>query len=176
MVHGDTGYRGTARWCETTGVVWMLGMQPGKRCLPAPGSAEAVAERAKASVRAKVEQPFRVIKRQFGHVKVRYRGAGKELLATGDAVRALEPLDGTVHAAGGVGRRMPASAPDATHPGQEGLREAGSRMKTGLDEPYGQRFPVTCLARDPIRALRSLSLGFHGRGTARSRRWQPSPA
>ena len=72
MVHRDTGYRGTARWCETTGVVWMLGMQPGKRCLP--GSAEAVAERAKASVRAKVEHPFRVIKRQVGHVKVRYRG------------------------------------------------------------------------------------------------------
>jgi len=48
-------------------------MQPGKRCLPAPGSAEAVAERAKASVRANVEYPFRVVKRQVGHVKVRYR-------------------------------------------------------------------------------------------------------
>ena len=73
MVHGDTGYRDIARWCETTGVVWMLGMQPGKRGLPAPGPAEAVAERAKASVRANVEHPFRVIKRQVGHVKVRYR-------------------------------------------------------------------------------------------------------
>jgi len=28
-------------------------------------------------VRAKVEHPFRVIKRQFGHVKVRYRGLAK---------------------------------------------------------------------------------------------------
>jgi len=28
-------------------------------------------------VRAKVEHPFRVIKRQFGHVKVRYRGLRK---------------------------------------------------------------------------------------------------
>ena len=73
VVHGDTGCWGTARWCEMTGVVWMLGMQPGMRCLPAPGSAEAVAERAKASVRANVEHPFRVIKRQVGHVKVRYR-------------------------------------------------------------------------------------------------------
>ena len=34
-------------------------------------------ERLKASVRAKVEHPFRVIKRQFGHVKVRYRGLMK---------------------------------------------------------------------------------------------------
>jgi len=30
-----------------------------------------------AKVRAKVEHPFRVIKRQFGHVKVRYRGLAK---------------------------------------------------------------------------------------------------
>ncbi|MFM9928444.1 transposase, partial [Variovorax sp. H27-G14] len=34
-------------------------------------------EKLKASVRAKVEHPFRVIKRQFGHVKVRYRGMRK---------------------------------------------------------------------------------------------------
>ena len=34
-------------------------------------------ERLKASIRAKVEHPFRVIKRQFGHVKVRYRGLAK---------------------------------------------------------------------------------------------------
>src|SRR5690606_3324226 len=31
-------------------------------------------ERTKASIRAKVEHPFRVIKQQFGYVKVRYRG------------------------------------------------------------------------------------------------------
>ncbi len=34
-------------------------------------------EHVKASIRAKVEHPFRVIKRQFGHVKVRYRGLAK---------------------------------------------------------------------------------------------------
>ena len=34
-------------------------------------------ERLKARIRAKVEHPFRVIKRQFGHVKVRYRGLMK---------------------------------------------------------------------------------------------------
>lgn len=34
-------------------------------------------ERTKACIRAKVEHPFRVIKRQFGHVKVRYRGLMK---------------------------------------------------------------------------------------------------
>ena len=34
-------------------------------------------EQIKASVRAKVEHPFRVIKRQFGFAKVRYRGLAK---------------------------------------------------------------------------------------------------
>ncbi len=34
-------------------------------------------EHVKASIRAKVEHPFRVIKRQFGHVKVRDRGLAK---------------------------------------------------------------------------------------------------
>jgi len=34
-------------------------------------------EHLKASVRAKVEHAFRVVKRQFGHTKVRYRGLTK---------------------------------------------------------------------------------------------------
>lgn len=35
------------------------------------------AEKLNVSVRAKVEHPFRVIKRQFGFIKVRYRGLKK---------------------------------------------------------------------------------------------------
>ena len=35
------------------------------------------ANRIIAMVRARVEHPFRVIKRQFGHVKTRYRGLAK---------------------------------------------------------------------------------------------------
>lgn len=34
-------------------------------------------EETKAQIRAKVEHPFRVVKRQFGYVKVRYRGLAK---------------------------------------------------------------------------------------------------
>lgn len=36
-------------------------------------------EKAEAQVRAKVEHPFRVIKRQFGYVKTRLRGLVKQL-------------------------------------------------------------------------------------------------
>ena len=35
------------------------------------------AEKLKASVRAKVEHPFRVVKCQFGFTKVRYKGLAK---------------------------------------------------------------------------------------------------
>ena len=37
-------------------------------------------EKLKASIRAKVEHPFRVVKRQFGCMKVRYRGLRKNTL------------------------------------------------------------------------------------------------
>ena len=37
-------------------------------------------EKTKAGIRAKVEHPFRVIKRQFGYTKVRYRRLKKKTL------------------------------------------------------------------------------------------------
>ncbi len=37
-------------------------------------------EKIKAGIRAKIERPFRVIKRQFGYMKVRYRGLKKNTL------------------------------------------------------------------------------------------------
>ena len=53
-------------------------MRPGKRrALNRSRASNVIAdeiERIKASIRAKVEHPFRVIKRQFGFTKVRYRG------------------------------------------------------------------------------------------------------
>jgi len=56
-------------------------MRPGKRKVldksTPMGSIMEQLEQAKARIRAKVEHPFRVIKRQFGHVKVRYRGLAK---------------------------------------------------------------------------------------------------
>lgn len=50
-------------------------------------------ERIKVQIRAKVEHPFRLIKRQFGHVKVRYRGLAKNTAAP-HAVCAFQPVDG----------------------------------------------------------------------------------
>ena len=66
-------------------VEWQVAMRPGQRRKLEPGSPEAVLEKRKASVRAKVEHPFLYIKRHFD-AKVRYRGLSKNtqrLIAAG---------------------------------------------------------------------------------------------
>ena len=81
-VFADAGYQGAAKRPDAKDDVnWHVAMRPGKR--RALDKAKTIdklidqVERIKASVRAKVEHPFRVIKQQFGHVKVRYRGLRK---------------------------------------------------------------------------------------------------
>ena len=75
----DAGYQGVHKRDENLGreVEWQVAMRPGKRRKLDPGSEEALAERSKASVRAKVEHPFLKMKRVFGYAKVRYRGLAK---------------------------------------------------------------------------------------------------
>ena len=90
LVHGeetdvfaDAGYQGVAKREEVQGIEanWHVAMRPGKRrALDKDSPMGAVLEQlehVKARIRAKVEHPFRVIKRQFGHMKVRYRGLAK---------------------------------------------------------------------------------------------------
>ena len=81
-VFADAGYQGAAKRPDAKDEVnWHVAMKPGKRkALDKARTVDRLTdeiERIKASVRAKVEHPFRVIKRQFGHVKVRYRGLAK---------------------------------------------------------------------------------------------------
>ncbi len=60
-------------------VEWRVAMRPGSRRQLEPGSEEALEERAKASVRAKVEHPLLKLKRVFGYGKVRYQGLAKNM-------------------------------------------------------------------------------------------------
>jgi IS5 family transposase len=82
-------------------------MRPGKRrALDKTKFVDSFADqidRIKASVRAKVEHPFRVLKRQFGHVKVRYRGLKKNT-AQLVTLSALSNLWMARRAIGGNGR------------------------------------------------------------------------
>jgi IS5 family transposase len=83
VAFGDAGYQGVERRPDAKAdVTWHVAMRPGKRKALDKENNEAdalldQAEKLKASIRAKVEHPFRVIKRQFGFVKVRYRGLKK---------------------------------------------------------------------------------------------------
>jgi transposase, IS5 family len=82
VAFGDAGYQGLDKRTDAkSGIQWHIAMRPGKRkALNKDNEADALtdkAEKLKAGIRAKVEHPFRVIKRQFGYVKVRYRGLKK---------------------------------------------------------------------------------------------------
>ena len=81
-VFGDSGYTGVEKREENRGCSarWNVAMKPGRRrALPASklGTLIGEFEHVKARIRAKVEHPFRVLKRQFGYSKVRYRGLVK---------------------------------------------------------------------------------------------------
>ena len=82
VIWGDSGYTGAEHRPELEDVdaAFRIAEKPSK--VKAIGHARERMyvkrwEQFKASVRAKVEHPFRVVKRQFGYVKVRYRGLAK---------------------------------------------------------------------------------------------------
>jgi len=84
-VFADSGYRGVEKREEIQTqhpkVNWHVAMMPGKRKALDKGTPLGAIleklEQTKASIRGKVEHPFRVIKRQFGYFKVKYQGLAK---------------------------------------------------------------------------------------------------
>lgn len=79
---GDSGYTGAEKRDELQDVkaAFWIAEKPSKLRAMKNKRERKYAERwehFKASVRAKVEHPFRVVKRQFGYTKVRYRGLAK---------------------------------------------------------------------------------------------------
>jgi IS5 family transposase len=93
VLYGDAGYQGVEKRPEMQGrgIGFRIAMRPGKRrALPdtPEGRVDDLIETAKAHVRAKVEHPFRVIKRQFGFQKTRLRG----MLKNGCKVKVLAAL------------------------------------------------------------------------------------
>ena len=81
-VLGDAGYQGVAKREENrdTSVTWHIAMKRSQRkALPANrlGALLEKLEHAKASIRAKVEHTFHVVKNLFKHRKTRYRGLAK---------------------------------------------------------------------------------------------------
>jgi IS5 family transposase len=90
LLHGEeafisagSGYRGAQKREELKDIKtdWLIAEMPGKVRLlkktPRINKIPIRTEYIKASIRAKVEHPFRIIKRQFGFRKVIYRGLAK---------------------------------------------------------------------------------------------------
>jgi IS5 family transposase len=80
QVWADSGYRGAPSRVKRDNLQWHIAARPSDIAKLPEGRAKTKVqktEHGKASVRAKVEHPFRVIKRQFGLVKVRFRGLAK---------------------------------------------------------------------------------------------------
>mgnify|MGYP003584104650 FL=1 len=80
QVWADSGYRGAQSRVGREDLQWHIAARPSDIAKMPDGRAKTrlqKQEHRKASIRAKVEHPFRVIKRQFGLVKVRFRGLQK---------------------------------------------------------------------------------------------------
>lgn len=79
-VWADSGYRGAQARVERENLQWHIAARPSDMARLPEGRAKTRVqkqEHKKASIRAKVEHPFRVIKRQFGLTKVRFKGLAK---------------------------------------------------------------------------------------------------
>lgn len=82
LAFGDAGYQGVEKREENRAstVRWHVALRPGKRrALPDTerGRLDEQIEKLKASVRAKVEHPFHIVKNIFQLKKVRYKGLAK---------------------------------------------------------------------------------------------------
>ena len=83
VVYTDAGYQGAEKRPEIagdehlSGVEWRVAARKGR--LAAMAAPDREVESRKAGVRAKVEHPFLIVKRDFGFTKTRYRGIAKNL-------------------------------------------------------------------------------------------------
>lgn len=83
VVYADAGYQGVEKRRDVAGDAHLSGVEFRVaarkgilRTMPGP---DRVIESGKASIRARVEHPFLILKRDFGFAKTRYRGLAKNL-------------------------------------------------------------------------------------------------
>jgi IS5 family transposase len=81
VAFGDAGYRGVDKWPEARAPIWHVAMRPGERkaldTTKKWARLLAKAEQLSATVMAKAEHPFHVVKQRFGYAMVRYQGLAK---------------------------------------------------------------------------------------------------
>lgn len=93
VAFGNSGYRGVDRRPEAQ----FIAMMPSKRRMLNPflypDMVTECAEKMKAGIQAKVEQPFRVLRRQFEYTKARYRGLAKNTARIVTLFAVSNPVD-----------------------------------------------------------------------------------
>jgi hypothetical protein len=102
-VHAEAGYTGADKRVTRKNLTWAIAAKRGKLNAMPEGRMKKrflAAEKAKASIRARVEHPFRVIKRQFGYAKVRFRGLGREWARPGSVGERATDFVGAVQSCG----------------------------------------------------------------------------
>ena len=80
IAYADAGYTGADKRAARKGLEWQIARKRGSVKAPPEGREKRAIEKAekrKASIRARFEHPFRVVKCQFGHVKARFKGLAK---------------------------------------------------------------------------------------------------
>ena len=100
-VFADSGYRGAHKRPEAKpGVTWQIAEQASdrKRLKASAELGEILVqiEKLKSSIRTKVEHPVHIIKRQFGHTKVRYRGLFKNIAQLKALYEPVRPMGANV--------------------------------------------------------------------------------
>ena len=97
IVYADAGYQGAAeaprdhRHEHQSKIEWRIAARKG--ALKTMTDHDRAIESPKAAVRAKVEHPFLIVKRDFAFTKTRYRGIAKNRNHLHDAVRLGELAD-----------------------------------------------------------------------------------
>lgn len=95
----DADYAGAQNRVERTGLRWGIAVKRGRIKAMKDGREERAHEKRRASVRAKVEPLFRVVKRQFGLTKARFERMAKNT-THGITLSALSNVDGAKVAVG----------------------------------------------------------------------------
>ena len=135
----DAGYQGVHKREEDLGreVGWQAAMRTGQRRYLDQGSDAALAERFKASVRAKVEHPFLKLKQWFGYGKVRYRGLAKNTRRLAH----LPGLGNLMTAEGQLAARHGGNRPESGNGGAAGARRPCAGIWNGAydSSPHGQQ-------------------------------------
>ena len=109
-MHADAGDQGAEKHVARRGHTWhIVAKRASVKAMPEGESKDAVKhiEHMKAAVCAKVEHPFRVVKRQFGYRKLRFKGPFKNTAQVLTPFASANSVDGATNFARIGGRGAP---------------------------------------------------------------------